>query len=83
MGYRANRKALTKKDKDNYASMVNKKVVVNSYCISNKTGTIKQHLRSANHFWIYMDEPYKTLSGTMSNWHKCNCGNVKLISINN
>jgi len=81
MGYRANRKALTKTDKDLYALMVGKKVIVNSYIVSGKTGTVTGHLRSANHFWITMDEPYKTLSGTMSRSHRCNCGNVKLLNL--
>lgn len=80
MGYRANKKALTKEDKDNYALMVGKRVIVNSYLIQNKTGVITGHLRSANHFWIKMDEMYKTLSGSLSYYHKCNCGNVKLIT---
>jgi len=79
MGYRANRKALTKEDKDRYALMVGKRVTVNSYLINGKTGIVTQHLRSANHFWITMDEPYRALLGGISKSHKCNCGNVQLV----
>jgi|GEM_PF-2304943 hypothetical protein len=59
--------------------MPGKRVMVNSYWIKNKPGKILQYLPKTHHFWVYMDEPYKTMGGTESRYHKCNAGNCTLI----
>jgi hypothetical protein len=63
-------------------SLLNKRVLVNSYKIKGKTGIIKQYISNTHHFWVYMDEPYETKSGKLSRWHKCNAGNCKLVDNN-
>lgn len=67
-------------NQDEANALLGKRVVVNSYRLSDKVGTIEKYIREKHQFIVCMDDMYKTKKGHMSRWHFCNAGNcVELI----
>ena len=57
---------------------IGKKVIVNSYRVSKAEGHVVSYLPKTHHFWVRLDKPIKKKYGGLTQWHKCNAGNVRL-----
>jgi len=68
------------KDRSIHKGLIGKRVIINSYKVTEATGVITSYIDRTHHYWVKLDKPIKRKDGQLTYMHKCNAGNAKVVS---